>query len=71
MGHSGEERRDMVFTLPWETAAAGGGDIRGQWAWQKVYHLIGEHIRTRDASVLDKVRALAAQYGLAVPYLSR
>jgi hypothetical protein len=59
----------MVFTLPWQEARAAGGQLRGQWAWQRAYHLIGEHIRTGDDSLLSEVRDLESKYGLAVPYL--
>jgi uncharacterized protein YegL len=71
VGGSGASRYDMVFTLPWEQAGAAGPDLRSQWAWQRAYHLVGEHIRTGEPSVLEEVQALERQYGLAVPYRRR
>jgi hypothetical protein len=68
LGRSGPVPHDMVFRLSWDEAHAAGEQLRTAWAWHKAYHLIGEHIRTRDDTVMDQIRAVEARYGLAVPY---
>lgn len=68
VGVSGSLRHDMVFSLPWQDAVAGGEDLRNGWAWQKAYHLIGEHIRTGKPAVMKELEDIAQTYGLAVPY---
>lgn len=68
LGRTGEERKDMVFTLLFPEAETGDTHIRREWAWQKVYHLIGEHIQTRNPETLTRIRQLADNYGLDVLY---
>lgn len=67
-GRSGDEVKDMVFRLAFDEAPAGDASIRTEWAWQKVYHLVGEHIRTRDPSVLREIRRMSTDYNLRVHY---
>jgi hypothetical protein len=59
---------DMVFDIDLSAALPGDKDIRTSWAWQKAYHLIGEHTRTRKASLLGDLRQLGKSYGIAIPY---
>jgi uncharacterized protein YegL len=68
VGRSGAEVKDMVFRLAFDEAPSGDDAIRTEWAWQKVYHLVGEHIRTRDPDVLREIRRMASGYGLRVLY---
>lgn len=68
VGRSGGTERDMVFPLDLVHARSGGEDVRQRWAWHRVYYLIGEHTRTRDASLVPVIREIAARYGLVVPY---
>lgn len=70
-GRAGEREGDMVFELDvGAPAPKGDPSIARDWAWQRIYHLIGEHLRTRDPLVLRDLRAVAARYGLKVPYES-
>ncbi len=68
LGRSGSERKDMVFSIPFTEGREGSSTIRTEWAWQKVYSLIGEHIQTRDPDTLLRIRGLAAAFGLNVLY---
>lgn len=68
VGRSGEKGCDMVFDLKMAEAAKGDAAIREEWAWHKVYGLIGEHTRTRDPALVKEIRRVASQYGLKVPY---
>ncbi len=68
VGRSGPEVKDMLFRLDFDEAAAGDAGIRTEWAWQRMYHLVGEHIRTRDPAVLREIRRIGATYNLPVLY---
>ncbi len=68
VGASGAQKRDMVFTLDWAGAPSGQEEIRTQWAWHKIYHLIGEHIRAGRPETLEEIRRLADVFRLPVPY---
>lgn len=68
VGRSGAEQKDMVFRVNFDRGRPGPGDIRREWAWQKTYHLIGEHIRTGDDRLLARIRDVAGQYDLQVLY---
>jgi Mg-chelatase subunit ChlD len=68
VGKGRDSTCDMIFELDLTNAARGNEEIREQWAWQKVYHLIGEHTRTRDRRLLLKLRSLAREYSIDIPY---
>lgn len=68
-GQAGDVTCDMVFDIDLGKAAAGDQEIRTQWAWQKIYDLIGEHHSNKQASVLTRMQAIAKAYGIHVPYL--
>jgi len=68
LGRSGEDVMDMLFPLDFASAKEGDGTIRTDWAWQKIYHLIGEHIQTRDPALLAEIKKMSAEYGLRVLY---
>jgi Ca-activated chloride channel family protein len=68
VGRSGPDEKDMVFPLRWEEGAPGDARLRQQWAWQKIYDLIGLHLQSGQDEVLDEVHAIADRYGLRVPY---
>lgn len=68
VGRSGETSHDMVFPLAWGDAQPTQEDLRQAWAWQKAYFLVGEHVRTRDPSLMNEIRLLEMQYGFLIPY---
>ncbi|MFO7534315.1 MAG: VWA domain-containing protein [Kiritimatiellia bacterium] len=68
VGRSGAAGCDMVFDLKMAEAAKGDATIREEWAWHKVYGLIGEHTRTRDPALVKAIQSVASQYDLKVPY---
>ena len=68
VGQAGDRPCDMAFEFNMGDAVKGEDEIREEWAWQKVYHLIGEHTRTRQSGVLRDLRLLSKEYGIAVPY---
>ena len=68
VGQSGTRPCDMAFTFPLAEAEAGKATIREDWAWQKVFHLIGEHTRTSSNDILKDIRSVSRSYGIKVPY---
>ena len=70
VGRAGETPCDLVFDLPMAEEGSRGDDkmIRQSWAQQKIYHLIGEYARTRDAAVLKELRRTAGAYHERIPY---
>lgn len=68
-GRADDIECDMVFDIDLSKAVSGDKAIRTNWAWQKAYHLIGEHQRTRQPAILRDLRQMGKGFGLAVPYL--
>ncbi len=68
VGRSGTEGCDMVFDLKMKEAAAGDSSIREEWAWHKVYGLIGAHTMSRDPALVTEIERVARSYGIRVPY---
>ncbi len=68
VGRSGPDIKDMVFRLNFDSARVGDDTVRTEWAWQKVYDLVGEHIRTGDPSMLREIRRTASVYNVRVLY---
>lgn len=68
VGKGREKDCDMVVAVDPARVASGDHDIRTQWAWQKVYHLIGEHTRTRDPRLIREISETARAYSIDVPY---
>lgn len=68
IGQSGEAMKDMLFPLNFEQAREGSSDVQRQWAWQKIYHLVGLHIQTGSDAVLQEIRAMAEAYALDIYY---
>jgi hypothetical protein len=58
----------MVYQMQLDEARAGDGAMRIQWAWHKIYDLIGQYIQTRSASLLAEIDSLAQRFQLEVPY---
>ena len=71
VGQAGDLKADMVFDLDLEKASQGDRLIREQWAWQKVYDLIGELTRTRSPVAIREIRRIAKAYAIQVPYEER
>jgi uncharacterized protein YegL len=59
---------DMIFSINLKTASDGGKDVRKQWAWHKIYNLIGKYTETGDQSILDEIRQTCSDYRIKVPY---
>jgi len=67
-GRAGDAECDMVFNLDLGKTPEWNEDIRTRWAWQKIYSLMGEYTRTRNAEFLQQRNTIAEQYNLKIPY---
>ncbi|MBP7829748.1 MAG: VWA domain-containing protein [Kiritimatiellae bacterium] len=68
VGQARGQRADLVFEWDWTQVQPGDESLRTTWAWQRIYHLIGEHVREPSQETLNAIHALANRYGLIVPY---
>lgn len=68
VGQARGQRADLVFEWDWTQVQPGDESLRTTWAWQRIYHLIGEHVRKPSQQTLNEIHALANRYGLIVPY---
>ena len=70
VGLAGTTPCDLIFDLPLAEEEVRGDDkdIRKKWAQQKIYHLIGEYARTRDAAVLKELGKTSSTYNEPIPY---
>jgi len=68
VGRAGGAWHDMVFVIDRDQISESSVDIRNQWAWQKVYHMIGDYLGNSSEEELERIRAFADEYKLIVPY---
>ena len=68
VGRAGTNWHDMVFMIDREQITPGDASLRNQWAWQKVYHMIGDYLSASSEDRLENIRSFADTYGLLVPY---
>jgi len=68
-GAAGDRKKEVVFKADLTKAAKGGDDIARNWAFRKIYFLIGEATRVGETpELLGQIRALAQQYGIRTSY---
>ncbi len=68
-GLAGERKKEVVFKADLSKATKGDDAIAKNWAFRKIYHLIGEATRTGETpELLGQIRALAQQYGIRTSY---
>ena len=68
-GLAGERKKEVVFKADLAKATKGDDAIAKNWAFRKIYYLIGEATRTGETpELLGQIRALAQQYGIRTSY---
>jgi hypothetical protein len=68
-GRAGELKKEVVFRADLTKAAGGGEEIARNWAFRKIYHLIGEVTRNGETpELLAEIRSLARQYNIRTSY---
>lgn len=68
-GKAGPERRDVIFATDLADAKRGTEEIARNWAFRKIYHLIGEICRLGERpELLAELRQLSAKYNIRTSY---
>lgn len=68
-GLAGERKKEVVFKADLNKAVKGDENIARNWAFRKIYHLIGEITRSGETpELLGQIRGLARQYGIKTSY---
>ncbi|MBN2307938.1 MAG: VWA domain-containing protein [Candidatus Hydrogenedentes bacterium] len=64
-GLAGDRKKEVVFKADLREAATGNSDIAHDWAFRKVYFLIGETCRVGETpELMDQLRALTREYDI-------
>ena len=65
VGKAGARRKELVFKEDLSKASAGGEDIARDWAFRRIYYLIGEICRVGDRpELVAELRALSEKYDI-------
>lgn len=68
-GKSGDKDRDMVLQADLAGAVQGDSAIARNWAFQKVYHLIGEVSRYGETpELMGEIQRLSREFGVRSSY---
>ncbi|MDZ4860712.1 MAG: VWA domain-containing protein [Candidatus Hydrogenedentes bacterium] len=68
-GLAEDRRKEVVFRADLSKATKGDEEIARNWAFRKVYYLIGEATSTGETpELLAQIRALAGQYSIRTSY---
>lgn len=68
-GLAGPRQKEVVFRAELATAGNGSPEIARNWAFRKVYHLIGEVTRVGETpELLAEIRSLCRQYNIRTSY---
>jgi len=68
-GRAGDQEKELVFKTDLRAAASGDDDIARNWAFQKIYYLIGEICRVGETpELLDELRRLSRKYDIRTSY---
>jgi len=68
VGRTGTNWHDFVFAIAPDDIVQGPAALRSGWAWQKVYHMIGDYLGGPTPERLEEIQAFAERYQLLVPY---
>ncbi len=68
-GVAGDREKELVFKTDLASAASGDDRIARNWAFQKIYYLIGEICRVGEKpELLDELRRLSSKYNIKTSY---
>jgi hypothetical protein len=68
-GDAGERQKELVFKADFEQARSGDAAIAHDWAFQKIYYLIGEICRLGErADLLSELQTLSRLYQIRTSY---
>ena len=68
-GLAGREKKEVLFKADFSAAATGDEQIAHDWAFRKIYSLIGEICRVGERpELMEEVRVLSAKHGIRTSY---
>jgi Mg-chelatase subunit ChlD len=68
-GAAGPAKKELVFRTDLREAATGEADIARRWAFERVYHLIGEVVQQGEKpELVREIRQLSRKYGIQTTY---
>ncbi len=69
VGQAGSRKKETVFQADLSHAARGTQEIARDWAFRKIYHLIGEMCRVGETpEFLEEIRSLSKKYNVRTSY---
>ncbi len=68
-GNAGDDKKEVIFRADLAEAEHGDRDIARNWAFRKIYYLIGEMTRVGETpELLAELRGLAREYNIRTSY---
>ena len=68
-GLAGARKKEVIFRADLRKAGAGDENVARNWAFDKIYHLIGEMCRVGEKpELLNEVRELSRKYKIKTSY---
>jgi hypothetical protein len=68
-GAAESRRKEVIFKADLRKAASGNDQIARNWAFQKIYYLIGEICRVGEKpELLNEVQQLSKKYNIRTSY---
>lgn len=68
-GEAGPRNKEVVFRSSLREAAKGDADIARRWAFERIYHLIGEVVRQGEKpELVREIRELSRKHGIKTTY---
>jgi hypothetical protein len=68
-GRAGERKKEVIFRADLENAETGDQTVARNWAFRKVYHLIGEICRVGETpELMAELQTLSQAYGIRTSY---
>ncbi|HOJ59956.1 MAG TPA: VWA domain-containing protein [bacterium] len=69
VGEAYDEHKEIVIELPVPARDNGTYEIARQWAFHKIYHIVGEMVREGERpEFLEQIRFLSQTYRITTPY---
>lgn len=68
-GNAKDKKKEVIFKTNLKKAATGDEEIARNWAFERIYFLIGEICRSGEKpELLEELRALSRKYGIITSY---
>lgn len=69
VGEAFDERKEIVLQLPVPPRDNGTYEIARQWAFHKIYHIVGQMVELGERpELLEQIRFLSKTYNIVTPY---